>query len=319
MTSEYNGTVHKKETDDIETSSPSADPTKRSSRGESSSHQHPHNALSRRHHQPLQPQQQQQQQQDDCDDDSQLHHSHNSHEQQHQQPQRCWSFTTLPYVIFVILLLTWAVLQVMLAQIHLNSNVSGQQRTTAFLASNTMNRSVEETYAFGESSYIYDFISSLVDRVRRGAIFLFGTLLLPSPKEPGGSATAIGIERQRIEDDYVFIFYLLLVINFLTMLPSWCKHIRSSGIPTREKKEQKIIDRAHNINGDGRTEEELITEEEMRQARDHRKLLRTYLPAYLLATCADWLQGPYKYALYSSYGYTQRDIAHLFVAGYGSG
>ncbi|EED86917.1 predicted protein, partial [Thalassiosira pseudonana CCMP1335] len=46
---------------------------------------------------------------------------------------------------------------------------------------------------------------------------------------------------------------------------------------------------------------------------------QTYLPAYLFATCADWLQGPYKYALYSSYGYTQKDIAHLFVVGYGSG
>eukprot|EP00550_Attheya_septentrionalis_P006118 CAMPEP_0198300014 /NCGR_PEP_ID=MMETSP1449-20131203/46550_1 /TAXON_ID=420275 /ORGANISM="Attheya septentrionalis, Strain CCMP2084" /LENGTH=50 /DNA_ID=CAMNT_0044001713 /DNA_START=105 /DNA_END=254 /DNA_ORIENTATION=+ len=34
---------------------------------------------------------------------------------------------------------------------------------------------------------------------------------------------------------------------------------------------------------------------------------------------ADWLQGPYKYALYSAYGYTQSDIATLFVAGFGSG
>jgi len=60
--------------------------------------------------------------------------------------------------------------------------------------------------------------------------------------------------------------------------------------------------------------------EQQRRSVLHSSLLyRTYLPAYLLATAADWLQGPYKYALYSSYGYTQRDIANLFVVGYGSG
>ena len=32
----------------------------------------------------------------------------------------------------------------------------------------------------------------------------------------------------------------------------------------------------------------------------------------------DWLQGPYVYALYDSYGYSQEDIAVLFVAGFGS-
>ncbi len=51
----------------------------------------------------------------------------------------------------------------------------------------------------------------------------------------------------------------------------------------------------------------------------HNELLCTYLPAYLLATCANWLQGSFKYALYSSYGCGRRDIVHLFVAGYHSG
>lgn len=36
-------------------------------------------------------------------------------------------------------------------------------------------------------------------------------------------------------------------------------------------------------------------------ARRHRNLLYfTYLPVYLLATAADWLQGPYKYAVCKS-------------------
>jgi MFS family permease len=33
---------------------------------------------------------------------------------------------------------------------------------------------------------------------------------------------------------------------------------------------------------------------------------------------ADWLQGPYVYALYDSYGFSSHDIATLFVAGFGS-
>jgi hypothetical protein len=47
-------------------------------------------------------------------------------------------------------------------------------------------------------------------------------------------------------------------------------------------------------------------------------LLRKYLPVYLLATLSDWLQGPYVYALYADYGYSQHSIAILFVAGFGS-
>eukprot|EP00300_Choanocystis_sp_HF-7_P001055 c10860_g1_i1.p1 GENE.c10860_g1_i1~~c10860_g1_i1.p1 ORF type:complete len:471 (+),score=114.92 c10860_g1_i1:46-1413(+) len=44
----------------------------------------------------------------------------------------------------------------------------------------------------------------------------------------------------------------------------------------------------------------------------------TYLVVYLLAMTGDWLQGPYVYALYDSYGFSQHDIAILFVAGFGS-
>ena len=41
-----------------------------------------------------------------------------------------------------------------------------------------------------------------------------------------------------------------------------------------------------------------------------------YLPAHLLALFSDWLQGPYVYQLYRQYGYTEQDIAVLFMAGY---
>eukprot|EP00299_Pterocystis_sp_00344_P002389 c12700_g1_i1.p1 GENE.c12700_g1_i1~~c12700_g1_i1.p1 ORF type:complete len:459 (+),score=113.44 c12700_g1_i1:3-1379(+) len=45
---------------------------------------------------------------------------------------------------------------------------------------------------------------------------------------------------------------------------------------------------------------------------------RTYLCVFYLAMAADWLQGPYVYALYDSYGFSQNEIAQLFVAGFGS-
>lgn len=43
-----------------------------------------------------------------------------------------------------------------------------------------------------------------------------------------------------------------------------------------------------------------------------------YLVVYLLAIAADWLQGPYVYALYTDYGYGKKEIGHLFIAGFGS-
>jgi len=54
------------------------------------------------------------------------------------------------------------------------------------------------------------------------------------------------------------------------------------------------------------------------QKAKHSALLRRYLAVYLLAAISDWLQGPYVYALYDAYGYSQHIIAVLFVAGFGS-
>lgn len=45
---------------------------------------------------------------------------------------------------------------------------------------------------------------------------------------------------------------------------------------------------------------------------------RSYLIVYFLAVCSDWLQGPYVYALYSRYGFSNGEIGQLFVAGFGS-
>lgn len=43
-----------------------------------------------------------------------------------------------------------------------------------------------------------------------------------------------------------------------------------------------------------------------------------YLSVWSICVAADWLQGPYVYALYSAYGFSGHEIAQLFVAGFGS-
>jgi MFS transporter, MFS domain-containing protein family, molybdate-anion transporter len=45
---------------------------------------------------------------------------------------------------------------------------------------------------------------------------------------------------------------------------------------------------------------------------------RNYLIVFMLAMFSDWLQGPYVYELYVSYGFSQAEIAELFVCGFGS-
>ncbi|KAI4384860.1 hypothetical protein MLD38_002959 [Melastoma candidum] len=43
-----------------------------------------------------------------------------------------------------------------------------------------------------------------------------------------------------------------------------------------------------------------------------------YLVVYSLMMAGDWLQGPYVYFLYSTYGFSKGDIGQLFIAGFGS-
>jgi len=57
---------------------------------------------------------------------------------------------------------------------------------------------------------------------------------------------------------------------------------------------------------------------ELQPPPDFVKFQRTYLLVYLIVFFADWLQGPYIYALYESYGFPPSDIALLFITGFGS-
>lgn len=48
------------------------------------------------------------------------------------------------------------------------------------------------------------------------------------------------------------------------------------------------------------------------------RLQRKFFVAYFLALLSDWLQGPYVYKLYSSYGFQESQIAFLYVVGFAS-
>jgi len=44
----------------------------------------------------------------------------------------------------------------------------------------------------------------------------------------------------------------------------------------------------------------------------------TYLVAWYMCVAGDWLQGPYVYALYASFGFSKQQISQLFVMGFGA-
>jgi MFS family permease len=51
---------------------------------------------------------------------------------------------------------------------------------------------------------------------------------------------------------------------------------------------------------------------------EFKKFMWAYLIVWYIAVAADWLQGPYVYALYSAYGFPGHQIAQLFVGGFGA-
>jgi len=46
------------------------------------------------------------------------------------------------------------------------------------------------------------------------------------------------------------------------------------------------------------------------------KFQRNYLLVYLIVSCADWLQGPYMFVVYQTYGFPVGDIGKLFITGF---
>jgi MFS family permease len=55
---------------------------------------------------------------------------------------------------------------------------------------------------------------------------------------------------------------------------------------------------------------------ERQRERGYYIFRNNYLIVYLCMVMSDWLQGPYVYALYKSYGYSLKDIGVLFITGF---
>lgn len=70
------------------------------------------------------------------------------------------------------------------------------------------------------------------------------------------------------------------------------------------------------------TTKETQEPEQIKKAEEEESSFRrfqwNYLLVYLIVMEADWLQGPYVYALYEAYGFVKQDIAILFIAGFSS-
>eukprot|EP01091_Cochliopodium_minus_P014170 TRINITY_DN4767_c0_g1_i2.p1 TRINITY_DN4767_c0_g1~~TRINITY_DN4767_c0_g1_i2.p1 ORF type:complete len:443 (-),score=61.49 TRINITY_DN4767_c0_g1_i2:12-1340(-) len=62
-------------------------------------------------------------------------------------------------------------------------------------------------------------------------------------------------------------------------------------------------------------ESEEMSEEKKRKFKSFQL---NYLIIYYIVMTSDWLQGPYVYALYESYGFNKQQIGELFIAGFSS-
>ncbi len=194
------------------------------------------------------------------------------------RPRRFCSAENIAYLIFFILLIIYAALQIIMATIHFDIGPTSNNFNNDNMSSHSVDHNaVQVGIWWSKVKQLTRFAACIVD-------------LIPSPTNN---------PLQQSEDGYVLIFQILLAINIAALVPTIYTRVLLHWDQSQNPSENN--------------------EEKQRHIIHNNLLYKIYLPAYLLATCADWLQGPYKYALYSSYGYTQKDIAHLFVAGYGSG
>ena len=130
--------------------------------------------------------------------------------------------------------------------------------------------------------------------------------------------------------DYNLIFGLVLVFNVAVTFRAssyWKKYfpdVSSTNNDNNEEEMAPLSTSSGKEDNDDVEKGESSSSNNSSAASDaaanirHSQLLKKYLFVYLLAAFSDWLQGPYVYALYDAYGYTQHEIAVLFVAGFGS-
>lgn len=126
------------------------------------------------------------------------------------------------------------------------------------------------------------------------------------PGPPGvGQQTALSLasKRDALSDCDIFYLSICLTMSFLE-LKYWGSFLVLSVVVL-------VLQVMSRNNGDNKTAA-LATNSKFSAFQ------KSYLWAFLLAMFADWLQGPYVYELYVSYGFTQEQIAELFVCGFGS-
>mmetsp|Transcript_15797 Transcript_15797/g.38944 ORF Transcript_15797/g.38944 Transcript_15797/m.38944 type:complete len:483 (-) Transcript_15797:163-1611(-) len=61
-----------------------------------------------------------------------------------------------------------------------------------------------------------------------------------------------------------------------------------------------------------------IVQDQTVVTEDFKRFQRSYVVIFLLLTAADWMQGPYLYALYDNYGHSKQVIGRLFILGFGA-
>jgi len=124
--------------------------------------------------------------------------------------------------------------------------------------------------------------------------------------------------------DYNLIFGLVLIFNIAVTFRAssyWKKYFPDASSANNENEEEMAPLSSGKEDSDvekGQASSNNSAASDAAASIRHSQLLKKYLFVYLLAAFSDWLQGPYVYALYDTYGYTQHEIAVLFVAGFGS-
>ncbi|KAN0047285.1 hypothetical protein ACTA71_001667 [Dictyostelium dimigraforme] len=114
--------------------------------------------------------------------------------------------------------------------------------------------------------------------------------------------------------DFLFQFFITSLI---------CGGLQFYIYSKKDNKNETTINKNETLLDIGRNEEpnkkgeidksNFLTEN---QEKQFKQFQNKYLLTYLLAMASDWLQGPYVYVLYESYGFTKQEIAILFIFGF---
>eukprot|EP00484_Ammonia_sp_Unknown_P025559 CAMPEP_0197029726 /NCGR_PEP_ID=MMETSP1384-20130603/9116_1 /TAXON_ID=29189 /ORGANISM="Ammonia sp." /LENGTH=481 /DNA_ID=CAMNT_0042458945 /DNA_START=43 /DNA_END=1488 /DNA_ORIENTATION=- len=113
-----------------------------------------------------------------------------------------------------------------------------------------------------------------------------------------------------MESYYMWVVALLLIALSLKYLPAYLSP------PTNDKASDSDAAEPLTMSGAQRKEED--AEHDAVKLKEFAHFQKFYIVIFLLVMLADWMQGPYVYKLYASYGIDTREIAILFVIGFGT-